>query len=302
MDKILKKFFIPQIKKETLYLLNRIKKYDCNSKLCIFGYHKDKFLISSYKDEVNLYNNNIIKNRFFHNGFINSAIFNKKGNKVLTSSNDKTVKLHGNQIKTFEHQNTVQFAVFNKSENKIITLSKNIVHIWDLEGNKLNTLNHDHNVNFLFPNTKFILTSSFDCIVRLWDHNTLLFPHREYVNSVVSSFYNNLILTSSENKAIIWNKEGKKINILEHDCDIYFVIDTYKNIITTGSNQAFMWNHSGKLLRIFNHDNIYYAILNPITNNILTVSNNTAKLWDYQGKIITTFYYKDYIKYLNLLS
>ena len=63
-----------------------------------------------------------------HDQLVNSAVFSKDEDRILTASDDKTAKLWnadtGELIRSFEgHNNKIESAVFSKNEDRILTAS-----------------------------------------------------------------------------------------------------------------------------------------------------------------------------------
>ncbi len=70
---------------------------------------------------------------------MNSAIFTRAEDRVLTASYDKTVRIwdarNGEELFTVRHAHRINFVVFNKSEDMVLFSALDGVTAWDISSN-----------------------------------------------------------------------------------------------------------------------------------------------------------------------
>ncbi len=126
----------------------------------------------------NAYNGALLHTLSGHTAKINSASFNAAGDKVVTSSNDRTAKIfnvaQGKVLQTFNgHKNEVYCAVFDTTGKKVLTSSADKTSkLWDASSGRLLTTfkGHTHSVNYAAFNSTGdkIVTTSDDRTAKLW--------------------------------------------------------------------------------------------------------------------------------------
>ncbi|MFP4529379.1 MAG: choice-of-anchor D domain-containing protein [Candidatus Kapaibacterium sp.] len=136
-----------------------------------------------YARAIQLWPNNIGRTLdLWHDGSVNSAMFNKDGSLVVTASRDTTASVwnSNNGDKLFDligHTKPVHYAEFDSTEKYIVTASKDSTAIiWDMKtGELLRTLRgHNQEVRSarFSPDGTKILTASYDATVMIWDTET----------------------------------------------------------------------------------------------------------------------------------
>ncbi|GAC1593425.1 MAG: hypothetical protein NVS3B19_15600 [Ginsengibacter sp.] len=240
-----------------------------------------------------------------HSDHINTALFSPNGQKIVTSSDDETVKIwdskSGDLITNF-HIDGVSYAVFSPDNQSIITCSKDgSSRVWNASTKQLmleltGHSNHINNAEFSPDDTK-IVTGSDDGKVNVWGATEgrilLNFKgHSEQINSVTYSHNGKKFVTSSgDGTAKIWDaQKGNMLLSLNSFSDevfsAHFSPDD-KRIITASNNyySTKIWNSStGKLILTLNRNDDYPNIsaqFSPDGKKIVTTSNgDLVKVWD----------------------
>ncbi|HLP59584.1 MAG TPA: caspase family protein, partial [Candidatus Deferrimicrobium sp.] len=158
---------------------------------------------------------------FQHDYYVNSAVFSHSGNKMLTASEDKTVKLwdpQGKLLQEFTHENAVTSAVFSPDDQTILTVSRDkAARLWNLQGRLMQEFTHEKIVTsaVFSPDGLTILTASNDNTARLWNLQGELLKvisHRSDVNAARFSPDGTKIFTLSRNlNAWLLDMQGKPI-------------------------------------------------------------------------------------------
>ncbi|OUC12059.1 MAG: hypothetical protein B0A82_24490 [Alkalinema sp. CACIAM 70d] len=213
-----------------------------------------------------------------HEHIIGRAVFSPNGQRILTSSGDKTARLwnlQGHLLAVLKgHESAIISTTFSPDDQQIVTASADkTARLWDLEGNLLAVLqgHEDWIASAIFsPDSQQILTASGDKTARLWDRKgnllAILHGHGGAVRSAVFSSDNRHILTASNDKT------------------------------------ARLWDRQGSLLAVFqgHQDKINRAVFSPDGQYILTVSRDvTARLWDRQGNLLVILSDRDEKKFDN---
>jgi len=121
--------------------------------------HEDRRLVFKNSRELKVYDKKGIKFQVFkHYLNINGAIFNRERDKVLSWSDDGTVKLwsveHGIQLLILKHNQAIKGAIFNKNETLILSWTNDSVRLWDMHENMLLSLVKKDLVNVQFDATE----------------------------------------------------------------------------------------------------------------------------------------------------
>jgi len=123
---------------------------------------------------------------------------------------------------------------------------------------------HSHEVNtaFFSNDGRYIVSSSWDMSVKLWDvaagRETATFPgHTDRVNYAVISRDNRLIASASQDGTVrIWDtKTGKEKVRLEEEADSVAFSADDKTILTVRGDEIKEWNaKTGKFIRVFSEE------------------------------------------------
>jgi WD40 repeat protein len=109
--------------------------------------------------------------------YIYGAVFSRDGSRILTWSDDWTVRLwavgQNEPLQTFAHEGGVKGAVFNRDESRILTWSDDgTARLWVVgQTSRSRPFAHARRVNgaVFNPDESRILTWSGDGTARLWD-------------------------------------------------------------------------------------------------------------------------------------
>ena len=198
-----------------------------------------------------------------HNGSILSIAFSKDGNHIITTSEDKTVKMWdvstGQLIGNFiGHSDYVYSASFSPDNRQIISCSRDYtIRIWDVKTSQLQKKLTGHVrqvVTVVYTHDgKKIVSGSTDKTIKIWNVSDgrlerTLEGHAHTVLSVAVSLDNRWILSASaDNTAKIWD--------LKSGLDIYTLRD--------------------------HQDHINSAIFSPDGKSVITASSDgSIRIWD----------------------
>ncbi len=216
---------------------------------------------------------------------------------------------HPQLVMPVGHIGKVYSAEFSPDGRKIITASEDsTVKVWDTgTGKLLNTLK-GHTVAVysaqFSPNGKKIVTASLDGTAKVWDTDTwkLLKTLKGHARSVFSAEFcsdgKKIVTASEDSTAKVWDTgTGKLICTLKGHTDgvlsAKFSPDGKKIVTISLDSAAKVWNaNTGKLLRILDGHTglVISAKFSPDNKKIVTASSDrTAKVWDTDtGKLLCT--------------
>jgi WD40 repeat protein len=249
-----------------------------------------------------------------HSRGINSAHYSGDGKKILSASNDKTIKEwdveSGQCLKTFtDHEDHVTSAYYSGDGKKILSSSEDkTIKEWDVEsGQCLKTFTgHDWGVTSALYSSdgKKILSASIGEI-KEWDVESgqCLKTFTEHGQGVTSALY------SGDGKKILvtpWNKNIKELDVESGQClktftghdrgvtSALYSGDGKKILAASRDNTIKEWDvESGQCLKTFTgHKNVVNsALYNGDEEKILSASDDkTIKEWDVEsGQCLKTF-------------
>ena len=154
-----------------------------------------------------------------HNGIITSLKYSHKGDRIVSTSADCSVKIwdvEGDDVVVFDgHSDDVLYATFNKNDSLLLTGSSDkTARIWDIKTKECKIFSgHGGVVNHaLFgENEREIITVSSDNLMRIWNVCTqqellTLYGHTKSISSIIYDDEESNLITSSWDSTIqIWD-------------------------------------------------------------------------------------------------
>lgn len=222
-----------------------------------------------------------------HAGSLFTAMFNKDGSKVLTSSADRTAKIFdaytGTVLQSFEgHGNFVSSAEFSPDEKRVLTTSyDNTIRLWDAEtGSLLNTSYGQGLRQFFFSQAK------------MFGSEKLSFTNQDQQRFLFGTFSpdgTEVITTTDNGMAIRW----RGTILRPHGFITMFAAGWLysaqysrdgKFVLTAGGDYtARLWSGATTNIKYFagHEDQVTFASFSPDEQRIATASNDqTARIWD----------------------
>jgi WD40 repeat protein/energy-coupling factor transporter ATP-binding protein EcfA2 len=224
-----------------------------------------------------------------HTGRVNSLAFSTKEQKLVSASNDGTIRLwdlsdHFSSTEVEYEKDfpsdTIHAVVFNPKGNNFAIARKNSVMIFNKEGNQVKqTFEHplineygNEPINSIAysPDGKTIVSGSFDKTLRLWDlegnRPPVVFQgHENQVNSVAFSPDGKIVVSGSiDNTVRLWNLEGKQLQVSQGHKDSVTSFESEKGVTSVA------FSPDGKTI-------------------ISGAADKTLRLWDLQGKQLQVF-------------
>ncbi|MEM6252746.1 MAG: P-loop NTPase fold protein [Cyanobacteria bacterium P01_D01_bin.156] len=245
-----------------------------------------------------------------HSDTIGSVAFSPDGQSIVSSSDDKTIRLwdlQGNPIgNPFQgHSRSVFSVTFSPDGKTIVSGSADhTIRLWDLQGNPIGEPFQGHSApvwSVAFgPNGKTIASGSNDNTIRLWDlnGNPIGEPFQGHLDTVLSVAFSpdgNTLASSSADRTIrLWNLHGNLINtpFKGHLDDVWTVAFINEKIIVSGSDDKTirLWDLHGNLIEkpFEGHsDYVRSVAFSPDGNTLASGSlDKTIQLWDLQGNRI----------------
>lgn len=199
----------------------------------------------------------------------------------------------GNFEYTFSPDGT-KFVVANSESYEYVA------RVWSIKGEELGVLEgHERiitSVSFT-PDSKRIITSSWDDSIRVWDwmgtELNVLKGHTDAVISIDFGPHNNLIISSAADATLrFWNLDGDNSQVIKaHEGGVNFAeFDPAGEKIVTASSDgtAQIWNLNGEEIAFFEEDSIIYSPkFSPVGDLILTRSgDNNPRIWNINGELL----------------
>ena len=244
-----------------------------------------------------------------HQADVNAVAFSPDGKRIVSGSDDNTLKLwdtSGNLLYTLAgHQADVNAVAFSPDSKRIVSGSDdNTLKLWDTtSGNLLYTLaGHQASVSAVAfsPDGKRIVSGSDDNTLKLWDTSGKLLHtlkgHQADVNAVTFSLDGQRIVSGSDDGTLkLWDTSGKLLHTLEGHEDAVFAVafspDSKRIVSGSDDGTLKLWDTFGKLLHTFrgHEDAVFAVVFSPDGKRIVSGSDdNTLKLWDTSGNLLHT--------------
>ncbi|CAK8724116.1 hypothetical protein GCAAIG_14100 [Candidatus Electronema halotolerans] len=236
-----------------------------------------------------------------HENSVSSAAFSPDGEKIVSVSDDHTVRIwdaaSGKQVALLTgHEYPVTSAAFSPDGKKIVSASEdNTVRIWDVDSSKeLAVLKGISYMSGFSPDGKKIVSASWDT-VRIWDVDSgkelaVLKGHESSVNSVAfSPDGKKIVLAPEDNTVRIWDVDSsKELAVLKgHESSVNSVAfspDNSKIVSASDDNTVRIWDAaSGQQVALLTgHENsVRSAAFSPDGKKIVSASwDRTVRIWD----------------------
>jgi WD40 repeat protein/CHAT domain-containing protein len=293
----------------------------------------DEFTNSGYKSYLWDKEGNLLTAIRMECRKVSGIIFSPDGNYLLARS-DHTVCLwdkKGNFIKEFlHHQRKISSLEFSPDGRHILTKSgvhsDQIASLWDLEGNLLATLPNRgviYSLQFSPDGRHILIEHDTYRGASLWDLEgktvAVLQNKGQWISDPVFSPDGNYILAKSGNVALLWDKQGNPLAVIQghagESIDGAVFSPDGRYILTTNKNDdetSRLWdvsaiiaiqmqqrsalqtlegevaNHNAQLTQVRGS----VATLSPDGQYILTAGafhDREARLWDIRGNLLTVF-------------
>lgn len=281
-----------------------------------------KYIVTaSYDNTARVWNINegktIVLN---HPNRVTYAVFSLDGKHIISACKDSIVRIwsdDGKMLHELENNsNRKDYFTDNKQISpdgkQFLILSDSSAVIWNLSGEKLQTLKHPvriYSAEFSIQGN-LIVTAALDNTVRLWGINGEMITVMERDNENLADLRNarfsddgrHIVGTSYwSHTSHIWNLKGKLLHILKghrhgiHDIDIS---PDNKHIVTVSYDRtARVWDFNGKELLVLKHPRpVDDGIFSPDGKLIATTSrDNSARIWDLKGNELQILRHPDYV-------
>ena len=242
-----------------------------------------------------------------HTDEVLSAVFNKDGQYILTTSQDGTARLWNvssrEPVTIREYTGGITSAAFNPDGSHILTTGSDqgqegVAELWELDGTLVAALTgHIGRVEWgsFSPNGTLIVTAGQDKTARLWKMDgtplATLTGHTSAVTAAIFSPDRTRLLTlSTDNTARLWTTDGSPVATLTgHTQPILgasFNAGSSRIITASADGTARLWLADGTPAGMLegHTGEVYSAVFSPNGQRLLTASSDgTARLWRADG-------------------
>jgi len=259
------------------------------------------------------YDGELLNTLSSHAGTVSSIAFSSDGSTLVSASFDGNVKLwsqRGDLLKTFkvDTNNILTKVRFSPDEEKLLiaTGEKNVfrtsVKLWSTTGQEVQRFaGHGSRITdaSFSPDGKFIVSTSFDGTVRLWDPHqeetvTSIAEHDEGITSLDFSSDGKTLASSSRDGSItIWDSDNRPLKTFEGHSDgvnsVKFTTDSANLISASDDKTIKTWTLEGELVTTLREHKSQVKSLSISPNKKFWTSvssDGNVKLWTSEGKVL----------------
>jgi WD40 repeat protein/TPR repeat protein len=239
-----------------------------------------------------------------HGDHVITAVFSPDGTRILTPSDDSTVRVWravaGGPLRVLSGHSAVDGVDYSPDGARIVTASSDMTaRIWDAHtGEQITSLiGHGAPVNgaAYSPDGKQIVTASRDATARIWnaDTGTLLVVLAGHDVSVEDAAFSpdgmRIVTASQDNTARIWDaRTGQQLRVLAGHGDrlskAAFSPDGERIVTASFDRSARIWDaRTGAQIAVLagHTGTVNTAVFSPDGSRVLTAADDkTARIWD----------------------
>jgi WD40 repeat protein len=227
------------------------------------------------------------------------AVFSPDGQRILTTSGDRTVRLWDLTGRTLA-QFPGERAGFNPDGRYVLTVSGgSSAELRDLNGTLITAFGQesDRIGSAIFsPDGQFVLTQSSYSPSLLWDLKGIV--HARFAGSnAIFSPDGQYILTVSDRTVEVWNRSGEVLATIsghsERIVQAIFSPDGKRILTDSLDGTTRLWDLDGHLFSSLEHQvgissDSQLSVLSTDGQRLLTSHDGLVELWDVQGKLLAT--------------
>ncbi len=237
----------------------------------------------------------------------NHAVFSTDGTKILTVSEDATVRVwnadgSGPPVVLRGHQDWVASGMFNTDGTKVLTASADgTARVWNADGSRGPVVLRGHEdwvVSAVFNATGTkVVTGSNDRTARVWNADgsgvpIVLRGHEGWLKSAVFNSAGTEVLTVGDRTARVWNVDGSGVPVVLRGHEDWMATAVFnfagtKVLTSSYDGTARIWNvdGSGDPVVLRGHEgSVWSAVFDADDTKVLTCSGDkTARVWNADG-------------------
>jgi WD40 repeat protein/tetratricopeptide (TPR) repeat protein len=238
-----------------------------------------------------------------HSSAVTSLSFSLDDKKVVSASEDKTVRLWNldtNNLKTQDTYkdiiNRVNFSPDNQLIASVSSVISETVTLWNLHNRKQQATLKGYSTAISFsPDSQIIASASRNDVVKIWRADGTLLKtltgHNAWVTDISFSPNGQMIASASNDNTVkIWHSDGKLLKTLKghKDSIVNVTFSPDSKLVATASrdNTVKLWNSDGKLLKTLKG---HSALVNRVrfssdSKRFVSIGDdNVIKLWKSNG-------------------